>query len=284
MSRLTKIKQPIFAGNTTDLDEQIAVFGSMKNSPVYTTNLSTLLASAAYVEGWQDSVVVGYGPFMEEMNGIQYGFSYQIAYLQQEGIPEWDGNTTYYQGSLAKVVITGGCQIYASKIDDNTGNLLSDTASWKLVLDTTETYAKTTDVSTAISSLLETLYPVGAVYVGTQTTCPMTSLMVGTTWTLVSSGKALWTGTGSNGNSTIDAGLPNITGSFQALQKTSDTAVSGAFTRSSGAVHTGSSHTPTGDSRGGTINFNASRSSSIYGKSSTVQPPAYVVNVWRRTA
>ena len=30
--------------------------------------------------------------------------------------------------------------------------------------------------------------------------------------------------------------------------------------------------------------FDASRSSSIYGKSSTVQPPAYIVNVWRRTA
>ena len=30
-------------------------------------------------------------------------------------------------------------------------------------------------------------------------------------------------------------------------------------------------------------NINASRSSSIYGNSNTVQPPAYVVNVWRRT-
>ena len=32
------------------------------------------------------------------------------------------------------------------------------------------------------------------------------------------------------------------------------------------------------------VNINASRSSSLYGASSTVQPPAYVVNVWRRTA
>ena len=32
------------------------------------------------------------------------------------------------------------------------------------------------------------------------------------TWTLVSSGKALWTGTGSNGNTTIAAGLPNASG------------------------------------------------------------------------
>lgn len=146
MSRLTRVSQPIFAGNTTDADEQIAVFGSMKTSAVYTTNLATLMASAEYQEGWADSVVVGYGPFMEEMNGVQYGFSYQIAYLQQEGLPEWDGNATYYQGSLVKLVIAGGCQVYSSKIDNNTGNLLSDTNSWKLVFDSTIDYASKTYV------------------------------------------------------------------------------------------------------------------------------------------
>jgi hypothetical protein len=32
------------------------------------------------------------------------------------------------------------------------------------------------------------------------------------------------------------------------------------------------------------VGFDASRSSQIYGKSNTVQPPAYLVNVWKRTA
>ena len=32
------------------------------------------------------------------------------------------------------------------------------------------------------------------------------------------------------------------------------------------------------------LHIDASRSSSIYGNSTTVQPPAYVVNIWRRTA
>lgn len=141
MSRLARVSQPIFAGNTTDADEQIAVFGSMKTSAVYTTNLATLMASAEYKEGWADSVVVGYGPFMEELNGVQYGFSYQLAYLQQEGLPEWSGTATYYQGSLVKLVIAGGCQVYSSKIDENVGNLLSDTNSWKLVFDSTIDYA-----------------------------------------------------------------------------------------------------------------------------------------------
>ena len=63
-----------------------------------------------------------------------------------------------------------------------------------------------------VVNVLKAIYPVGSVYIGTQNTCPMSAFFG--TWTLVSSGKALWTGTGSNGNSTIDAGLPNITGSF----------------------------------------------------------------------
>ena len=30
--------------------------------------------------------------------------------------------------------------------------------------------------------------------------------------------------------------------------------------------------------------FAASRCSTVYGKSSTVQPPAYIVNIWRRVS
>lgn len=137
-----------------------------------------------------------------------------------------------------------------------------------------------TDNSTKAAStkfvldMLKTIYPVGSVYIGTQNSCPMSSLFG--TWTLVSSGKALWTGTGSNGNSTIAAGLPNITGTVTGL---GDVTVSGAFERGPRVAGNGGG--------GGNIcadTFDASRSSSIYGASTTVQPPAYVVNVWRRTA
>lgn len=147
------------------------------------------------------------------------------------------------------------------------------------------TYAPTpssaTDNSTQIATtahiinVLKLMYPVGSVYIGTQSTCPMSQLFG--TWSLVSSGKALWTGNGSNGNTTIDAGLPNITGGFGASQYgTPD----GAFAASTSYTESvkGSGVTNNG------LSFDASRSNSIYGKSSTVQPPAYVVNVWRRTA
>lgn len=130
---------------------------------------------------------------------------------------------------------------------------------------------------------LKAIYPVGSVYIGTQSSCPMTTLIPGSTWKLVSSGRALWTGNGNNGGSTIEAGLPNITGKFDADEITHETAstVSGAFYSESSAYP----NTATGVSGSAlAIGFDASRSSSIYGKSSTVQPPAYVVNVWRRTA
>jgi len=143
----------------------------------------------------------------------------------------------------------------------------------------------TTAYQNYVKTVLSTIYPVGSVYIGTQNTCPMASLITGSTWTLVSSGKALWTGTGSNGNTTINAGLPNITGTFnhQCLMNWGSGTESGALYTGTG----GSSTQNGGGSDGGntqTIAFDASKSNNIYGKSNTVQPPAYVVNVWRRTA
>ena len=147
-----------------------------------------------------------------------------------------------------------------------------------------------------VMDVLKAIYPVGSIYIGTQATCPM-GTYVGT-WTLVSSGKALWTGDGSAGNgsnitngvdytsttgatNTISAGLPNIKGSIGANVTWASN--SGAFTTS------GAGSEPHGwDGSASTrmqYNFDASLSNSIYSDNvTTVQPPAYVVNVWRRTA
>ena len=126
-----------------------------------------------------------------------------------------------------------------------------------------------------VMDILKTIYPVGSVYIGTQNSCPM-GVFFGT-WELVSSGKALWTGTGSNGNSTIAAGLPNITGNTGGC--VNNGTPRGAFYQSTEVSTAGG-----GAGRFYENGFDASRSSSIYGNSTTVQPPAYVVNVWRRTA
>ena len=142
----------------------------------------------------------------------------------------------------------------------------------------------TTDNGTKIATtgfvyaVLQAMYPVGSVYIGTQNTCPMSAFFG--TWTLVSSGKALWTGDGTNGDTTIAAGLPNITGKFWNGGR--EAGASGAFYTS--AASSNQNRDYSGNQGAKTFNFDASRSSSIYGASTTVQPPAYVVNVWRRTA
>ena len=70
----------------------------------------------------------------------------------------------------------------------------------------------------------------------------------------------------------VSAGLPNITGSFQTLYP--GTPITGAFYESSG--------TSNGDGGNGStkgVTLDASRSNGIYGRSSTVQPPAIKVAV-----
>lgn len=128
------------------------------------------------------------------------------------------------------------------------------------------------------------IYPVGSLYITTQNTdsCPIASLIPNSQWKLVGKDHALWTTDGTNANTTIPAGLPNITGTLIANKDWyGGTKSSGAFTYA--AVSTS---IPGGLNSGAVAKYtlDASRSSSIYGNSDTVQPQAYRVNVWRRTA
>ena len=154
------------------------------------------------------------------------------------------------------------------------------------IIDNTPISGSTNAVSSGgVFDVLAALYPVGSLYIGTQSTCPLATIIPGSTWELVSSGRALWTGNGTNANTTIAAGLPNIKTTGTRIHTWFDNAASG----SDGPVYRGSVAnysltTGGGYNYSGPGYFDASRSSSIYGNSTTVQPPAYVVNVWRRTA
>jgi len=134
-------------------------------------------------------------------------------------------------------------------------------------------------ITTTLNNTLKSLYPVGSIYIGTQSTCPLATLISGSTWTKVAEDKVLQTSSSSHSaNSTINAGLPNITGTFGPV-------ATGGFTATGAFYNQGTARGTIKEdgSADYTVGFQASRSSSIYGGSSTVQPPAYVVNVWRRT-
>lgn len=88
----------------------------------------------------------------------------------------------------------------------------------------------------------------------------------------------------------LEAGLPNITGSAYGDTKFGGDAI---YWRGSGAIQTakdtkginivGYQVQGYGESRS-ILGINASKSNSIYGKSATVQPPAYCIYIWRRVA
>lgn len=142
-------------------------------------------------------------------------------------------------------------------------------------------------ITTSISNTLASLYPVGSIYIGTQSTCPLASLISGSSWQIVATDRALWGGNGSNGNSTIAAGLPNITGKFTTrclMHDSGGLVEEGALYRESTTTNCQAAGGTDWSGKNQALGFNASRSNAIYGKSSTVQPPAYRVNVWRRTA
>ena len=86
---------------------------------------------------------------------------------------------------------------------------------------------------------------------------------------------------------TVEAGLPNITG--QATFISSD-GVDNAQYPDRGAfywanyAHNVRMQTVSGGTGKRDIMFDASRSNSIYGRSDTVQPPARIVNVWKRVS
>ncbi|MBR2679430.1 MAG: hypothetical protein IKE23_01470 [Exiguobacterium sp.] len=142
-----------------------------------------------------------------------------------------------------------------------------------------------------LAKLLDKVYPIGSIYLGVTATCPIADLGVGT-WTLVASDLSLQ-GSGTNAaGTTLSAGLPNLVGgSDNVLLSGGGTSATGVFSGNNYYTQYGGFTTnpnwniaSNGGERYRDLNFDASRSNAIYGASNTVQPPAYVVNVWQRTA
>ena len=81
---------------------------------------------------------------------------------------------------------------------------------------------------------------------------------------------------------TVEAGLPNITGTFSRQVNNSYGGDDGAFYNRELGGQSSGQYSGSGFPSG--VGFDASRSNSIYGRSDTVQPPARIVNVWKRVS
>lgn len=143
-----------------------------------------------------------------------------------------------------------------------------------------------TDDSDVTFALLELLFPVGAVYFGTMSTCPLQTLGVGT-WQALPQDKVIQiAGTRGGVGDTLNESLPNITGS---LTNTAQMFIGGLTSSGALSVTDGSTtkYAQEGSSTANRYNgiiFNASSSNSTYQDNAPVQPDAYLLNGWRRIA
>lgn len=183
-------------------------------------------------------------------------------------LKSWSGTKAQYDAIVSK--------------DSNTLYHITDDES--TIATALNTLLQTTQ--TQINTMLNNIYPIGSIYLTVSNDNPATLLGIGT-WTKVASGRVLQ-GSDSNysAGSTIAAGLPNITGQFSATDIYS---ASHNFT-GTGCFENNANGTAPYAGGGGNpntyrlIDIDASRLSDVYGNSTTVQPPAFVVNIWQRTA
>ena len=123
-------------------------------------------------------------------------------------------------------------------------------------------------------------YPVGSIFQTVSTTSP--AELFGGTWQEIAQNRVLMgAGSGHAAGTTVEAGLPNITGSFVADVKKGEHKVSGAFTAGNVIASTGEYNSFSDVYK---FSLDASKSNAIYGRSATVQPAAYYVHIWRRVA
>lgn len=100
---------------------EVAQFGSLANSlPIFTLDPAVIQGLSQYLSGWFAAVIGGNSPAIEDMNALCYLFAYQLTYLMQTGVPEWDAGQIYFIGSM---VNDGFGNEYASNIDNNTNPL-----------------------------------------------------------------------------------------------------------------------------------------------------------------
>ena len=132
-------------------------------------------------------------------------------------------------------------------------------------------------------------HPVGSIFQTVSTTSP--AALFGGTWEQIASERVLMGASRSHAaGTTVEAGLPNITGSLrEANADSSPFRGSKASLKSSGALKFVEINTSWGGYRGDSgstydVYFDASLSNPIYGRSATVQPAAYYVHIWRRVA
>jgi hypothetical protein len=128
-------------------------FGSRAaNAPLQTFDVPTIQGLSTWTGGIRGSLLANSNgvmiPVEQDRNAIDYVTTYQLAYLFQEGIAEYNSDTTYFMNSIVKQ--SGSTILYKSIADNNIGNLLSNNTNWQILGDLDNLAGNNTDGSGSI--------------------------------------------------------------------------------------------------------------------------------------
>lgn len=109
-----------FAQTATSANRK--VFGGTNESDVLDDNLTPEMK-----QGWGGVTGPTLWPSIQDFNAAMFTAQKLIAYLMQQGVAEYDPGQEYHENSMC----SSGGQIYVSKQDNNTGELLTDDNFWQ---------------------------------------------------------------------------------------------------------------------------------------------------------
>lgn len=116
-SKLTRTLQKIFGLESQP--KQMVEFGSPTNGRAVYSKDAKDIQTDYYEAGWfPESLSGNIRPYAEDMNALHYVHSYQLAYLLQAGIPEWNAETPYFKDCIVRGVSNPNDSL------DNTGRTL----------------------------------------------------------------------------------------------------------------------------------------------------------------
>lgn len=126
MAKLSRVNQKVFGQDAPVIE--MGQFGSFADgTPLNTKNLELIQALTAFNRGWYGSSVGEENPLKEEMNSLDMLITYQLAYILQQGIAEWNESTEYHIGSL----VNNAGKLMVSIQNTNTNHALTDTDYWR---------------------------------------------------------------------------------------------------------------------------------------------------------
>ncbi len=124
---IPRTTQKIFGDGLT-VSNNVAIWGSLAaGSPAYSGDISTIQSLSTFEQGLNGAVIGNRSPAIQDLNGLFYLMTAQIAYLLQNGVPSWDTGTTYYTNQFCRV----GTVLFVSLTNANVGHdPTTDTNNW----------------------------------------------------------------------------------------------------------------------------------------------------------